>query len=293
MFGQDPTTYSGSLSFNYSGLGGNGTFSGDFSVDTTSGAGAIQFADEDTTTLIISAFQPAGDDSVDIFLILLRDTTGDGITDATFPIFNPEDPFPSMILLENIDSVFAADLFSILPDSSDIVNPDSINTDSLLAEILTLLVNNAYVNVSGGITFATSDSDSVAGSFNGLVTPTNIFYAKTITNGQFNLYPAEIPIDLAVQPESQVIPRQFEIQTIAPNPFNPSTTIIFSVNEKTFITLDIVDVTGAHVQRLSNGSYQPGTHSIVWHPQNQSAGLYFALLSSSSGIATRKILFLK
>ena len=107
-----------------------------------------------------------------------------------------------------------------------------------------------------------------------------------------------IPVTLGVTSMTVVVgktevPGTFALGYASPNPFNPSTTIIFPVNEKTFITLDIVDVTGAHVQRLSNGSYQPGTHSIVWHPQNQSAGLYFALLSSSSGIATRKILFLK
>ncbi len=293
--GQDVSAFAGSLSFNYSGLGGTGTFSADFEEDTTTGAGATILSNEDTTFLMITAFIADGDSSVDMFMMLLRDTTGAGFSDDNVGIFNPLDPFPSVILMEDIDSAFAESFLDILPDSADIADSDSTElfTDSLFAEIIGLLISNAYVNVSGAISFTSSDSDSVAGSFNALLTPTNPFYAKTITNGQFSLYPVEIPMDLAVDTGPMIIPQQIEIRSVSPNPFNPSAEITFSTDKNSFITLDIFDISGAHVQSLTNGTYRPGTYSIVWHPGNQSAGVYFVVLSSPSGIATRKLIYLK
>ena len=56
----------------------------------------------------------------------------------------------------------------------------------------------------------------------------------------------------------------------APNPFNPSTTIRFTLAEAGDTELRVFDVRGQHVRRLVAGSLAAGDHSVVWDGRNDS-----------------------
>lgn len=295
LYAQDPSVFSGSLSFEFSGLGGSGSFSADFEEDTTSAAGAALWTDADTTYMLVSAFKAESDSTLDVFLMMLRDTSGSGITNQNLGIFNPTDPFPSMILMEDMDTSLAASFIDLVPDSAELTDLDSTElfTDSLFAEIVGLLISNAYINVSGAITFTSSDSDSVAGSFSGILTPTNPFYARTISNGQFNLYPVEIPIELSVENKAVLFPLDFELTALYPNPFNPAVTLEFSVNQPSLLALNIYNLKGEAVESLFEAVYTPGIHSASWVPADMPSGVYIAALSSYNSVVSRKILYIK
>jgi len=64
-----------------------------------------------------------------------------------------------------------------------------------------------------------------------------------------------------------------------PNPFNPSTTIQFSVSSSGWVTVEIFSLLGQRVEELSNSYLSPGLHSIIWEPGgNLASGPYFCQL---------------
>ena len=65
-----------------------------------------------------------------------------------------------------------------------------------------------------------------------------------------------------------------------PNPFNPSTTIKFSLPQRANVSLKIYNLLGQEVVQLTDGIYGAGTHSIEWYSGNLSSGVYFCRLET-------------
>ena len=83
-----------------------------------------------------------------------------------------------------------------------------------------------------------------------------------------------------------------------PNPFNPTTTIAFTLPARSRVTLSIYDVegrAGAHARRRKCGE---GTHEYVWDGRNDqgqmtSSGAYFYSLKTGHERITKKMVLLK
>lgn len=86
---------------------------------------------------------------------------------------------------------------------------------------------------------------------------------------------------------------EFSLAQNAPNPFNPTTTINFTISEENFVTLDIYNVAGQKVDTLVNDFKTAGTHSVVWDSSGFSAGVYFYTLKSGDLSRTMKMTLLK
>jgi len=83
-----------------------------------------------------------------------------------------------------------------------------------------------------------------------------------------------------------------------PNPFNPKTTISFSLNTPSIVKLDIYNSKGQKVINLIDGYLSNGTHNVQWsgtNSKNQSvaSGIYFTLVNSGGKTYTKKLLLLK
>ena len=83
-----------------------------------------------------------------------------------------------------------------------------------------------------------------------------------------------------------------------PNPFNPSTSIQFSVPEAGNTRLVIYDARGKLVRVLADESMPAGTHDRFWDGRSQTGelvgtGVYFARLEQSNRQRTHKLLLLK
>jgi len=83
-----------------------------------------------------------------------------------------------------------------------------------------------------------------------------------------------------------------------PNPFNPSTSISYSLKEAGFTSVDIFNAKGQKVRTLVNETKAAGDHSIVWNGKDDSgralgSGIYFFRLRSGSYSGSRKMLMLK
>ncbi len=93
---------------------------------------------------------------------------------------------------------------------------------------------------------------------------------------------------------SHLIPREYALEQNFPNPFNPQTTIRFSLPAGGTATLKIYDVMGQEVAQLMRGQLQPGNYNVSWGGKDASgrdvaSGVYFYRLNILE-IGTGKLL---
>ncbi len=102
----------------------------------------------------------------------------------------------------------------------------------------------------------------------------------------------------AVQQAAHRIPQQFVLRQNCPNPFNPVTTISYTLKRALVIRIDVFDVRGKLVRSLYNGQKTSGEHSIYWdatdnHGNLLPSGIYYYRLSSEDVTQTKKLIYLK
>ena len=89
-------------------------------------------------------------------------------------------------------------------------------------------------------------------------------------------------------------PTQFQLFDNYPNPFNPTTTISFSVPGEGETTLIIYNLLGEEVYRLFQGEAKPGLiYEYKWSGENLSSGVYFSRITWQGHTLTNKILLLR
>ena len=85
----------------------------------------------------------------------------------------------------------------------------------------------------------------------------------------------------------------FELKANYPNPFNPTTTIEYSIGMAGQTRLMVYDIMGREIAMLVN-EYRPmGTHKIVWNASSMPSGIYFYRLETSSFTRTQKMVLMK
>jgi hypothetical protein len=83
-----------------------------------------------------------------------------------------------------------------------------------------------------------------------------------------------------------------------PNPFNPETTIKFSLQEADQVTVEIYNTRGQRVKTLVNEHREAGEHQLLWngrddHNRDVSSGVYFYRMKSGRYTSTKKMLMMK
>ncbi|RKX29952.1 MAG: hypothetical protein DRP71_15800 [Verrucomicrobia bacterium] len=94
------------------------------------------------------------------------------------------------------------------------------------------------------------------------------------------------------------IPKVIGITGIWPNPFNPRTSINFSLPAAAHVELGIYDLRGRLVTVLTNQIFAAGNHSVTWagtdaKGRQLSSGVYFARLRTGEVLQTRKMLLVR
>ncbi len=79
-----------------------------------------------------------------------------------------------------------------------------------------------------------------------------------------------------------------------PNPFNPSTNIIYALPADAQVRLSVYDLSGRLVRTLENGQKAAGEHSVRWDGRDgqglaQASGMYFVRLNAGGKTGLRKI----
>ena len=84
-----------------------------------------------------------------------------------------------------------------------------------------------------------------------------------------------------------------------PNPFNPSTTIKFSIQNDSNVELTIYNIKGQKIKALAQDEFAKGSHSVIWNGDNESgqpisSGVYlYKLIINGKTESMKKCLLLK
>jgi len=90
----------------------------------------------------------------------------------------------------------------------------------------------------------------------------------------------------------------YSLSSNYPNPFNPSTTINYSIATPGEVNIVIYDMMGRHVRTLVSDFATPGSYDVVWDSRNDegmsvSAGMYLYEMTSGDFVEVNKMLLVK
>jgi hypothetical protein len=110
---------------------------------------------------------------------------------------------------------------------------------------------------------------------------------------QYNHFSTEIMVTSTGK--DPLVINDYNLEQNYPNPFNPSTTIKFSIPERSGVTLTVYDVLGNEVSLLLDKELETGTHSVDFNSSdyNLSSGVYFYTLKSNDYTQTKKLILMK
>nr|MDA3813263.1 T9SS type A sorting domain-containing protein [Candidatus Cloacimonadota bacterium] len=127
-----------------------------------------------------------------------------------------------------------------------------------------------------------------------------IEYQVEVIEGDFTQI--AIPMFEIVDMEEQTIPNpSSQISNLMnyPNPFNPTTTISFSVTQNSdFVNLEVYNIKGQKVKTLINEKMQSGKHTTVWSGLDSnnklvSSGIYLYKIKAGNQESVKRMLLLK
>ena len=90
-----------------------------------------------------------------------------------------------------------------------------------------------------------------------------------------------------------VLPQEFVVKEIHPNPFNSSVVVHFGLPESSPVSLRVIDLNGRVVYRMNSTHYPAGWNAVKVIGNEWSSGIYWLELSSSFGKESRKLVLLK
>lgn len=104
---------------------------------------------------------------------------------------------------------------------------------------------------------------------------------------------AAFSVDVTAIDNAPVPPVATLLAAPAPNPFNPRTTLSYTVVRSGRVQLDAFDATGRHVARIVDADQNVGDHSVVWEGLDQRgralpSGTYLLRLTTGGVVATAK-----
>ncbi len=103
-----------------------------------------------------------------------------------------------------------------------------------------------------------------------------------------------LPSDVAPEVHRQRI----SLQQNVPNPFNPSTTIQYTVERFGSASLEILDVAGRHIRTLFAGEVTPGAHVARWDGRDSAgrpsaSGVYVCRLTGGDQAVSRRVVLVR
>jgi hypothetical protein len=172
-------------------------------------------------------------------------------------------------------------------------------------DIIALYDNHCFIPTVSALDLDTSDLFyDVGGDPNILaITPFDAVYFPTANQPHVDITPENkqwiidelLDTPTAAGPARAQLPR---LLANVPNPFNPSTTIRFTLPRAASVELIVYDIRGARVATLLDSQRPAGTNEVVWNGLDDtgtpvSSGVYFVRLDAPGSASTRKIVLVK
>jgi len=98
--------------------------------------------------------------------------------------------------------------------------------------------------------------------------------------------------------ENTIVPQETKLNGNYPNPFNPETTISFSLQNDSAVSLKVYNVKGQRIKTLVNGMQSQGNHKVVWNGKDEndhpvSSGIYFYQMENEGFVCVKKMVLVK
>ncbi len=93
--------------------------------------------------------------------------------------------------------------------------------------------------------------------------------------------------------ESGTVPGAFGLEQNFPNPFNPSTTIVFRLPMQTRVRLIVSNILGKEVAALVNETLPAGIHSVRFDGINHPSGVYYCTLAADGFTQARMMVLIR
>jgi hypothetical protein len=98
--------------------------------------------------------------------------------------------------------------------------------------------------------------------------------------------------------DDPLLPSEYALSQNFPNPFNPTTTIGFTLPTSSEVKLEVYNLKGELTTTLATGRYAAGTHSVVWDGRAKSgeavaSGIYFYRLLTEEQEISKKMVLIK
>jgi hypothetical protein len=227
-----------------------------------------------------------------------------GFTDVIAFAVNDQD---EAVVAANLASVVTENYLTYLHNDTDAYI--RLNPAQLPSRFVGFYDNNDQgdVSASGGILFRSEDT--LVNDYESLLEPafsdwsvdlgfiddqrrvyTTAFDPSTDTNAVVLLTPTNIST-------SAPLVRALDL-TVAPNPFNPRTSVRFTIPSVADAQLDVFDARGRHVRTLLEGRVEAGEHRVVWDGRGDGGGLaasgvYHARLRAGSTTETIRMVLVR
>jgi hypothetical protein len=99
--------------------------------------------------------------------------------------------------------------------------------------------------------------------------------------------------DPTVVSEPPALPASLRLSPAFPNPFNPSTTIDFTIPVESRVTVKVHNLAGQEVATLKDERMPAGKHMVTWDAAGMPSGVYFCTVKAGKFSETRKMTLLK
>jgi hypothetical protein len=149
---------------------------------------------------------------------------------------------------------------------------------SYVADLRTLGGGSAVVFASGFLNPSANQNGEAFG----------IFFA--LSDGTVGQFPEGVA---SVENISGVTPSNYSLEQNFPNPFNPSTTINFTIPNSDFVTLKVFNILGSEVATLVNENLSSGTYKFNFDALNLASGVYLYELKAGNFREIKKMNLIK
>lgn len=106
-------------------------------------------------------------------------------------------------------------------------------------------------------------------------------------------FSAEVPDHSDNEPDDTETPDFIKLYPNYPNPFNPTTTIDFSIGSTTKVSIGVYTISGQKVATLFNEARPAGRYSVNFNATGLASGIYMYRMNAGDFSQTRKMVYLK
>jgi len=93
--------------------------------------------------------------------------------------------------------------------------------------------------------------------------------------------------------EPSELPTEYNLLPNYPNPFNPTTTIQYTIPKDKYVKLVVYDITGRIVKELVNGHKAAGKYNLEFNASGYTSGVYYYKIEAGSYKSVQKMMLIK